>query len=83
MGWKNVLDYVVIVKLDESIVLGWIKVGEILFNFDWCCLSVVVENNIEIKMIIKGVVEEMFIVCIYKEFGGIIFILIELEKSEF
>lgn len=81
-GWKNVLDYAVIAKLDDSVTEGWAKVGEIPFNFDRRRLSVIVENSVETRMITKGAVEEMLTVCTHKEFDGTISTLTESEKDE-
>ncbi|WP_271000636.1 magnesium-translocating P-type ATPase [Listeria seeligeri] len=81
-GWKNVLDHAVMTKLNEKVANGWNKIGEIPFNFDRRRLSVIVENNLEIRMITKGAVEEMLAVCTHKEVDGAISPLTMNEKDE-
>ncbi|PZG33942.1 magnesium-translocating P-type ATPase [Listeria ivanovii] len=81
-GWKNVLDHAVITKLNEKVANGWNKIGEIPFNFDRRRLSVIVENNLETRMITKGAVEEMLAVCTHKEIDGAISPLTMNEKNE-
>ncbi|MBK2003693.1 magnesium-translocating P-type ATPase [Listeria ivanovii subsp. londoniensis] len=81
-GWKNVLDHAVITKLNEKVANGWNKIGEIPFNFDRRRLSVIVESNLETRMITKGAVEEMLAVCTHKEIDGAISPLTMNEKNE-
>ncbi|WP_271006814.1 magnesium-translocating P-type ATPase [Listeria seeligeri] len=81
-GWKNVLDHAVMTKLNEKVANGWNKIGEIPFNFDRRRLSVIVENNLETRMITKGAVEEMLAVCTHKEVDGAISPLTMNEKDE-
>ncbi|PZG48563.1 magnesium-translocating P-type ATPase [Listeria ivanovii] len=81
-GWKNVLDHAVITKLNEKVANGWNKIGEIPFNFDRRRLSVIVENNLETRMITKGAVEEMLAVCTHKEIDGANSPLTMNEKNE-
>lgn len=81
-GWKNVLDYAVITKLNEKVANGWTKIGEIPFNFNRRRLSVIVENNLETRMITKGAVEEMLAVCTYKDIDGTISELTKQERKE-
>ncbi|MBF2670861.1 magnesium-translocating P-type ATPase [Listeria seeligeri] len=81
-GWKNVLDHAVMIKLNEKVANGWNKIGEIPFNFDRRRLSVIVENNLETRMITKGAVEEMLAVCTHKEVDGAISPLTMNEKDE-
>ncbi|MBT0134547.1 magnesium-translocating P-type ATPase [Listeria seeligeri] len=81
-GWKNVLDHAVMTKLNEKVTNGWNKIGEIPFNFDRRRLSVIVENNLETRMITKGAVEEMLAVCTHKEVDGAISPLTMNEKDE-
>ncbi|MBC1753620.1 magnesium-translocating P-type ATPase [Listeria seeligeri] len=81
-GWKNVLDHAVMTKLNEKVANGWNKIGEIPFNFDRRRLSVIVENNLETRMITKGAVEEMLAVCTHKEVNGAISPLTMNEKDE-
>ncbi|MBM5608113.1 magnesium-translocating P-type ATPase [Listeria ivanovii] len=81
-GWKNVLDHAVMTKLNEKVANGWNKIGEIPFNFDRRRLSVIVESNLETRMITKGAVEEMLAVCTHKEIDGAISPLTMNEKNE-
>lgn len=81
-GWKNVLDHAVMTKLNEKVANGWNKIGEIPFNFDRRRLSVIVESNLETRMITKGAVEEMLAVCTHKEIDGAISPLTMNEKDE-
>lgn len=81
-GWKNVLDHAVMTKLNEKVANGWNKIGEIPFNFDRRRLSVIVESNLETRMITKGAVEEMLAVCTHKEIDGAISLLTMNEKDE-
>ncbi|MBC1823880.1 magnesium-translocating P-type ATPase [Listeria seeligeri] len=81
-GWKNVLDHAVMTKLNEKVANGWNKIGEIPFNFERRRLSVIVENNLETRMITKGAVEEMLAVCTHKEVNGAISPLTMNEKDE-
>ncbi|WP_271003691.1 magnesium-translocating P-type ATPase [Listeria seeligeri] len=81
-GWKNVLDHAVMTKLNEKVANGWNKIGEIPFNFDRRRLSVIVESNLETRMITKGAVEEMLAVCTHKEIDGTISPLTMNEKAE-
>ncbi|WP_271004682.1 magnesium-translocating P-type ATPase [Listeria seeligeri] len=81
-GWKNVLDHAVMTKLNEKVANGWNKIGEIPFNFDRRRLSVIVESNLETRMITKGAVEEMLAVCTHKEIDGTISPLTMNEKDE-
>ncbi|MHC5409341.1 magnesium-translocating P-type ATPase [Listeria seeligeri] len=81
-GWKNVLDHAVMTKLNEKVANGWNKIDEIPFNFDRRRLSVIVENNLETRMITKGAVEEMLAVCTHKEVDGAISPLTMNEKDE-
>ncbi|MBF2346970.1 magnesium-translocating P-type ATPase [Listeria seeligeri] len=81
-GWKNVLDHAVMTKLNEKVANGWNKIGEIPFNFDRRRLSVIVESNLETRMITKGAVEEMLAVCTHKEIDGAISPLMMNEKDE-
>ncbi|MBM5606450.1 magnesium-translocating P-type ATPase [Listeria seeligeri] len=81
-GWKNVLDHAVMTKLNEKVANGWNKIGEIPFNFDRRRLSVIVESNLETRMITKGAVEEMLAVCTHKEIDGPISPLTMNEKDE-
>ncbi|MBC1486962.1 magnesium-translocating P-type ATPase [Listeria seeligeri] len=81
-GWKNVLDHAVMTKLNEKVANGWNKIGEIPFNFDRRRLSVIVESNLETRMITKGAVEEMLAVCTHKEVDGAISPLTMNEKDE-
>lgn len=81
-GWKNVLDHAVITKLNEKVANGWNKIGEIPFNFDRRRLSIIVESNLETRMITKGAVEEMLAVCTHKEIDGVISPLTMNEKNE-
>ncbi|MBC2198561.1 magnesium-translocating P-type ATPase [Listeria seeligeri] len=81
-GWKNVLDHAVMTKLNEKVANGWNKISEIPFNFDRRRLSVIVESNLETRMITKGAVEEMLAVCTHKEIDGAISPLTMNEKDE-
>lgn len=81
-GWKNVLDHAVMTKLNEKVANGWNKIGEIPFDFDRRRLSVIVESNLETRMITKGAVEEMLAVCTHKEIDGAISPLTMNEKDE-
>ncbi|AHI57118.1 magnesium-translocating P-type ATPase [Listeria ivanovii] len=81
-GWKNVLDQAIMTRLSKKVANGWNKIGEIPFNFDRRRLSVIVENNLETRIITKGAVEEMLTVCTHKDIDGAISALTKQEKKE-
>lgn len=69
-GQKNLIDIVVVVCVDEIgecvKLQGYKKIDELLFDFVWCCLLVVVEDMCGMYLLIcKGVVEEMLVVLMY------------------